>query len=318
MTPAPTYRAPPTDSDTNIRRMITMCRLAGALPVVVTSAPIDPAAYNNLALYDYSSVVEGRASNVLLRATAAAMGVQIADVEAAFGGSALPYAGLFNLSDGVHPNDVGHAGWSLTIAKAIAGLVQGAVGSNPNPYAAVVNDTTTRADSTTSPGVADTGQTWSSATDWGIISNQLYAVTPADGEVVTIPAGASSDMEVSVLCRNPGGKVVPAVIARAADDNNHYLADLQVTNSAESGVMRIYKRVAGAYTVIHGPLTVAGLTPSQPVKLSLAVRGTNIRVSINDIPIKALTDTSITTGTRAGIRQSGTDPLRFTNFKMTA
>ncbi|WHE35136.1 SGNH/GDSL hydrolase family protein [Microbacterium sp. BDGP8] len=310
----------PALTDRYMRQMVTICRMAGVRPIVVTSGPVDPATFNNPALIDYSTVMEARASNALLRAMGAELGVTVADIEAAFGAAdivARPYAGLFDLADGLHPNNNGHTGWATVIARAIAGLPQGAVGSNPSPYATLVSDAFNRADTTAGLGSADTGQAWTTGADWGVIGNKAYAVTPADNERALIDCGQAVH-EAHVTVSNPGGRVTAGVIYGGTDASNYYLASLDVLdNTRTTGTLSVFKCVAGVYTLLHSS-TISGLTPDQPVRISGARRGVGAhRISVNGVGVKALTDSSIVGGTRCGMRQANATPLRFDSFLVT-
>jgi lysophospholipase L1-like esterase len=88
----------------NLRRMVQTCRAARTLPVVATLIPANPAYEARLASARNDWIV---ATNAQIRAMAAAEGVALADLHAAFVREDPAFEPLF--SDHVHPNDRGYA-----------------------------------------------------------------------------------------------------------------------------------------------------------------------------------------------------------------
>jgi lysophospholipase L1-like esterase len=98
----------------NLRRMVRICRAASSLPVVATLIPVNPAYESRLAPARNDWIV---ATNVQIRAMAAAEGATLADLHAAFVREDPELEPLF--SDHVHPNDRGYAVMAAEFFRAL-------------------------------------------------------------------------------------------------------------------------------------------------------------------------------------------------------
>ena len=158
-----------------------------------------------------------------------------------------------------------------------------------------VTDSFNRADSTTSLGNADTGQSWSSEnTNYGISSNAAYEVLGTAGGVVVIDplfANVVVSSVMSVLSDND----YTGIVARYVDTANYYLAD---SNSA--GALRLWRQVAGTYTQLG---SAANGSMAAGDSLELHVIGSDLTVKVNGVTkISTVSDSSLTAGTKVGLR----------------
>lgn len=286
------------DTVANLRKIIAKVRLARATPVLITSTWFNPVTFGS-ASYDATSVIKAAGANVLAREISKELGVPLVDMYRIF-----PKDGSL-LNDGLHPNDAGHNLWGLNIASIIAQESAPAVGRT------VISDNFERADSTTTLGTAGTGQIWTAPKGtWGIQTGKAYAVTATEDDTALIEA-AITDMTVEAVgSRQPqdGGNWMISLIARATDKDNLYLADVRL-----DGVANIYKKVAGVYTkliTVSGPALVGG------DKLTFSVKGTQLILSLGGKYLAAVDDATYASGTKAGIRQSGTNPNRVNDFSV--
>jgi hypothetical protein len=179
----------------------------------------------------------------------------------------------------------------------------------------IVSDTFSRADSTTALGTADTGQTWVAGVGtYGISGNKAYPVSAGDGDRAVIETGVVGQKVTATVTVGATTGTGPSVslIARATDASNGYLFNLS-NNTAQA---RIFKMVAGAYTVLGGAVTANVVDGDAE---SLSVKGATITVLKNGVVILTTTDSTFTTGTKAGFRvgaSSGT--VRYDDFKVQA
>jgi acyl-CoA thioesterase-1 len=292
----------------NTRKMVSMVRLAGATPLVGTSAPIDVGQYNNHSVYSYGSVIKARAANDYTRALCTELGVQLVDLYNAFSG--VPYS----LADGIHPSYDGHGDWATIVGRAIAGQLL-VVGNVPPTLTTLASDTFDRANSATTMGTDSTGKTWTTSGVWGISSNKAYWVSGADTTLLDV---AANDVEASVTVGvvNAWESRIASVVIRAVDGSNYFLADMSLAQNATSGVMHIYRCVAGSFTAIL-TATISGLPANTDYKLTFSGRGSLFKVAINDVPVGRITNTQAIAGTKVGIRYPGAGALRFDNFLAT-
>ncbi|MEV0726001.1 hypothetical protein AB0I37_24885 [Micromonospora purpureochromogenes] len=166
-------------------------------------------------------------------------------------------------------------------------------------------------------GTADSGQVWAtsggSASDYsvdgGVGKHSLGTVNVLRHSLIDI---GSTDGTITVDITNPlgaptGAPVTHWVVGRAADTGNYYYARLDIAQSTGVTTLILAKRVAGV---------TAGLTASIPVGVHLADtwrvtfdwQGSFLRakawtpaaVAEPDWQVEA-TDTSLTTGTQAGV-----------------
>ena len=99
----------------NLRGMVYACRAASSLPVVATLIPANPA-YESLFASARNAWID--ATNVQIRAMAAAEGATLADLNAAFKREDPSLEPLF--SDHVHPNDHGYSVMAAEFFRALS------------------------------------------------------------------------------------------------------------------------------------------------------------------------------------------------------
>lgn len=175
----------------------------------------------------------------------------------------------------------------------------------------LVSDTFDRADTGTSLGVADTGQTWTPlAGTWGIETNRAYAVgsDPADRQVVVEAGAADVVVAVDVAVLDSGGGT--GLLFRGVDASNYWIFTSEGTRWA------LYKRVAGTHTL------VAALTET-PVagRWEVTCSGSTITCKIDGVTKMTVTDTAHQAATRHGMRiyrLNATTSSRYDNFTVAA
>jgi lysophospholipase L1-like esterase len=176
-----------------------------------------------------------------------------------------------------------------------------------------VNDLFERADSTTSVGTADTGQSWVSVKGThGITGGAAYSVTNADDDMLLVDSGRVDHL---VTAEFGSGDVNPwsgGVILRAtADGSSLYLA----TMAKDTGIVKIQKKVNGTFTVL-GTVTIGALS-SDFVKFS--AKGSTISVSIGSgAAVLTVIDSALASNTYVGIRQTATFKTRLKSFSAVA
>lgn len=178
----------------------------------------------------------------------------------------------------------------------------------------LVSDSFDRADSTTSLGTADSGQTWTAlAGTWGIQTNRAYGVgtSPIDKQVV-VESGASDvtvSVDVAVFDTDPVS-IGPGIVFRAVDASNYLLFCAET-----AGRWALYKRVNGNHTEIASmsETPVAG-------KYEVTCSGSTITCKVGGVTKITATDTTHQTATRHGIRDyknsTTASANRFDNFKI--
>jgi hypothetical protein len=178
----------------------------------------------------------------------------------------------------------------------------------PASLATIVSDSFNRADSATTLGNAETGQTWSYSNSvsnpWGISSNQAYLVSGTNA-FAFVDSG-KADVEISATFPvSPTSSTVHNIIARYTDTNNHYMFQNNGSN------ILFYKRVSGTYTQLG---TVAN-TPQANDVMKVSLIGSTITLFINGVQKAQWTDSTYTTQTKHGL-QAGTNACRFDDFKI--
>jgi hypothetical protein len=152
-----------------------------------------------------------------------------------------------------------------------------------------ITDSFNRADSSTSLGTADTGQTWTAlAGTWGISSNKAYHVsTFADGYAV-IDAG-TGDCTVALTLSTVGSG---GITFRAVDSTHLWFVDATATGS------NLY-RCDG-----FGPNLMANLGTSWANGdiMTIVLSGSSIVVKKNGTSIYSTTDSTYATATKHGLR----------------
>lgn len=172
-----------------------------------------------------------------------------------------------------------------------------------------VLDTFDRANSTTSLGTSDSGHAWTARNGtWGISSNAGYSVDDGDNVIATVDCG-ETDQTVSVtLSTMPGGSDFAGVCARWTDNSHYYLADAGGGN----GTLRLFL-VNGNYFQLGSG--ISGAVAAGDV-ITLEVIGTSVRALVNGVEKIAVTDSTLATGTNAGLRAGLAGDARYNNFSV--
>lgn len=175
--------------------------------------------------------------------------------------------------------------------------------------------TFTGADSTTTAGAADTGQTESQLSGvWGRSSNQAYRVsgtgTPADAWESSV-ANGTFQWQVT----HPTNSTDALALFRLTDNSNHMIVDLY-RDGTGIGQVLLLKRVAGTATQCGSTVSLGALgTGSHDVKV--VTNSTNVKVYFDGI---LRIDYTGTTGQEAatkvgiGVTGTGAGNVRFDNI----
>lgn len=177
-----------------------------------------------------------------------------------------------------------------------------------------LRDETTRADSSSTVGTADTGQSWSALTStFGISSNKIYRVgTASTDSILSVDVGeAWSTYQVTVLSTTE----FPGVAFDITDSNNFFVV---LVNNA-SGSLEFFKRVSGTYTSLTTSAT--GLFSSGASIVIKVVRtGANKTIYLNGTSVITSTDTSHSATQKVGMRfqtGAGTNNARWSDITVT-
>ena len=178
--------------------------------------------------------------------------------------------------------------------------------------APIVSDSFTRADSATSLGTADTGQTWSAITGtWGIASNQAYNPGADTNAMALVDAGVS-DCTVRLKMAARGSS--SGMFLRATDASN-WIAFV----NGSSTVMSLIKSVAGTVSTVVNITTTVALTNDV---YQAVLKGTTITLFLNGAQIGTpQTVTEHATATKFGIglaNHASATNIRWDDFRVTA
>lgn len=156
--------------------------------------------------------------------------------------------------------------------------------------ASYVMDTFSRPNSSTGLGVASSGQTWTNGAGiTGVQSERAYAPSAGDN-IGLVNAGATDAVaRVTISTTASGGA---GAVVRATDASNFYLATQHVSTT-----IRLFKRVAGTYTQLGGDFAH---TSAAGDVISVSAVGTTISALLNGVAVITVTDSSLTSGTKAG------------------
>lgn len=165
---------------------------------------------------------------------------------------------------------------------------------------ATITDSFNRADSTSTMGSTDTGQTWTyQSGTWGITSNTAYPVT-ASGQLTAVVESSVSDCTVQVTHSTAGSS--PGLCWRATDDNNYWLV----------AGLTAYKRVAGGFTSMG---STGGIADGDV--LSVVLSGASHVIKKNGSTVLTISSDSFNqTATKHGLRAQ-VNNSRFDNFSVT-
>lgn len=177
------------------------------------------------------------------------------------------------------------------------------LGNRRNVSAFLITDSFNRADSTTTMGSTDTGQTWlPNSGTWGITGNLAYLPSAAGGQNTTVVESSVSDctVQLTLTTFDDCGACV-----RSTDDANNFIC-----NNAN-----LFKRVTGSFTSL-GAFS-SGFTDGNVQAVVLS--GTSIIVKQNGTSVLSVTESFNQTATQHGLRANtaGTSAARFNDFSVT-
>lgn len=193
--------------------------------------------------------------------------------------------------------------------------------------AVVLADAFGRADSTTTMGNTDTGQTWSPFSGtWGISSNKAYLVSDTAQAVTVFDAGnADGTFQVEITTSPTLNKVDCGLVFRSISSTKHLL--LAINKNAATNAVTLWK-VDTTYTKL-AEFNPASLAENTLYTVAVGLAGADITVSINGTvrithTLVGADATQFTTPTLIGIRvnwffgNGGDDKSsRFDNLSMT-
>jgi hypothetical protein len=178
-----------------------------------------------------------------------------------------------------------------------------------NVVAGQILDTFTRPDTGAGLGTSDSGHVWTH--DVGLMGVSLvrgYPQTLVSSEAISTVPFTSTDHVVKITPKTVGSSRYVGVVGRFVDSDNYYLAQTDDTGS------QLWKKVAGTFTQLGSTAAVVAVD----TVLELRCSGSTISLWGNGSQLIWVTDTSLTTGTRTGIRiGSSTTAPRFDTFVTT-
>jgi hypothetical protein len=171
----------------------------------------------------------------------------------------------------------------------------------------IVQDSFNRANSTTSMGVADTGQTWQyfSANSWGISSNQAYCSTGVVNNSCFVDIGVSGDTKTSVKIN-----VIEQYSALAVRRNSNPSTNEFYGVRYNNGSLQVVKVSAGGTSTIGS----GSVTMVNGDTLTVECIGTSIKAYVNGVLIVTVTDSSYTNNTGYGLYLTNRTTTRFDDF----
>lgn len=162
-----------------------------------------------------------------------------------------------------------------------------------------ITDSFDRANSNTTMGNTDTGETWTpNLGTWGITANRAYSV-PSTSQATTVIDSGVSDCTIEVTMSVAGDA---GLCFRATDNDNVF-----VMNSSN-----LFRRQAGGFTNLgaYGSLVNGDV-------LRVTLSGSSIEVFVNGVSSLSIADSFNLTATSHGLRSNGPGP-EFENFSVTA
>ncbi|MBL7495115.1 RHS repeat protein, partial [Frankia sp. CNm7] len=199
-----------------------------------------------------------------------------------------------------------------------AGLYATGIGSGRIGSVTIVSeahrDVFTSANSSTTLGTTDDGETWKTSTGlgagtWGISSNQAYLATASGNRnVATVPAAADGAFTFKL----PVAQAGLGLAFRYADADNYW----RLVAQPSSGTWQLVKRVAGTETLVA--TSSSGLCCTASDTLKVITYGESIIVQRNGTQILSASDPAVFYGSRAGPFAEATGAGRFDEFTATA
>jgi hypothetical protein len=169
-----------------------------------------------------------------------------------------------------------------------------------------VTDSFTRADSATSLGNADSGQTWAAQTGtWGISSNQAYIASQAGQNTAAIDSGESDGTVAATVAVWSGDD---GILFRGIDDSNYLFV------TANSTILILYERVAGGFAELT---RYSSLSFASGDILSAVLSGTSVTIKQNGTTLITFTTSRFQTSTKYGMRSFGSALPKWDDFSFT-
>lgn len=191
----------------------------------------------------------------------------------------------------------------------------------------LVQDGFNRANSATTMGIADTGQTWTPFSGtWGISGNKAYLASATTQAVNTVDRGiANIRIKCDISLSPTANRADTGLMIRGIDDNNYLLVALQKTATADW--ITLYKRDVSAFTTLS-QITTAGLVNGATYTVFIQAVGSDIMVYVNGVlkitySLIGADATKFGTPTKCGLRMasaasSDDGNSRFDDFIMEA
>lgn len=149
--------------------------------------------------------------------------------------------------------------------------------------------------------IGDTDATWTIGSGAALASGGLQSKLYVTG--LTIPKGKITAVMTEA--------VDSGIVARLTNVNNYYLAAVYDASSpATPNLVRLYKRVSGAYTLLGS--SAISFTRGTSHTLELQFDGNALTVKFDGLNVISATDSAFTTG-YIGLRHGGSTPTNFTS-----
>lgn len=180
-----------------------------------------------------------------------------------------------------------------------------------------LSHTFTGADSTLTPGTADTGQApllvqIGTGAVWGRIGNQAYLATAGtDYSFLHFDTTAANG---TLRCLMYTHDQSTGLCFRITDASNLFMVE-QTSVAASPGDFTLYRRQAGAWNTIG---TASGIVRASGDPMSVVLNGASIAVQINGVSIITVSDSFNSTATKHGMAHKGpTSSTRYDNLTFT-
>jgi hypothetical protein len=174
-------------------------------------------------------------------------------------------------------------------------------------YPWLVGDSFVRANAA-SLGTADTGQAWTADAGAFQIVSKAATPTTTTNTRSTLDTGTVDHM-VSVRIDSAPNAAQHWLAARFVDGSNFYRFGF------DGGNFALQKVVAGSVTVLA---TLSGITNNIPgTTIGLKCKGTALTVYVNNVQVGAVTDSALSTGTKAGLQANNVAAV-FRSFTVQA
>lgn len=181
-----------------------------------------------------------------------------------------------------------------------AQMAAGVLGQQGAAVGVLITDSFDRADSVTTMGNTDTGETWvPNAGTWGISLNRAYPI-PGGAQLTTVVESGVADCTIEVTLST---LVDSGVCFRSTDTNNHF-----VTNATT-----LFRKQSGGFTSLGTFST--GFSSGNVIAVVLS--GTGIEVFRNGASVLSTTSTFNQTATKHGLRAGSGGSVRFNDFSIT-